>query len=224
MSALKNGLATIASTIPKHIRDASICSTLTDDLRKQYGRRSIRVIKGDAVRIMRGEYAGIEGKVEKVDTSRGTLSIEGVQREKIRGGNVKVQIHASNVRVSGLNLDDKYRQNNIFGRNTERDRTKDEAKASDNDKDKNNINSSKQKKKNKNKNNNVYNEKTSTSSASKNKIVPKKTVSGKVLDKEEDENKYKKDTTITTTTSTTTNININNKKKKNQNKEFMGEK
>jgi len=59
---------------------------------------------------MRGEYTGIEGKVEKVNTERGTLAIEGVQREKIKGGNVKVQIHASNVTIVGLNLQDKYRQ------------------------------------------------------------------------------------------------------------------
>ncbi len=111
-TSLKARLETMVST-PKHIRDKSICSTLTEDLRDQYNRRSIRVIKGDTVRVMRGEYTGIEGKVEKVNTRRGTLSIEGVQREKVRGGNVKVQIHSSNVRVSGLNLDDKYRQNKI---------------------------------------------------------------------------------------------------------------
>jgi large subunit ribosomal protein L24 len=62
---------------------------------------------------MRGEYSGIEGKVEKVNTKRGTLAIEGIQREKVRGGNVKVQIHASNVMIVGLNLDDKYRQNKL---------------------------------------------------------------------------------------------------------------
>ena len=73
------------------------------------------MIKGDTVQVMRGEYAGIEGKIEKVNTIRGTLSIEGVQREKVRGGNVKVQIHSSNVRVSGLNLDDKYRQDRVRG-------------------------------------------------------------------------------------------------------------
>src|ERR671931_2412924 len=103
MSPLKARVASITvstTSIPKHIRDTSICSTLTDDLREQYGRRSARVIKGDTVRVMRGEYTGIEGKVQKVDTRRGTLSIEGVQREKIKGGNVKVQIHASNVRLS----------------------------------------------------------------------------------------------------------------------------
>jgi len=113
-SSSKGRLKTIAVT-PKHVRDKNICSTLTDDLREQYRRRSIRVIKGDTVRVMRGEYTGIEGKIEKVNTIRGTLSIEGVQREKVRGGNVKVQIHSSNVRVSGLNLDDKYRQDRVRG-------------------------------------------------------------------------------------------------------------
>jgi large subunit ribosomal protein L24 len=90
-----------------------IHSTLADNLREEYGMRSIRVIKGDNVRVMRGEYNGIEGKIEKVNTQRGTLAIEGIQREKVRGGNVKVQIHASNVKIIGLNLDDKKRENRL---------------------------------------------------------------------------------------------------------------
>jgi large subunit ribosomal protein L24 len=130
-TSLKSRLETFGSA-PKHIRDKSICSTLTDDLREQYNRRSIRVIKGDTVRVMRGEYTGIEGKVEKVNTRRGTLSIEGVQREKVRGGNVKVQIHSSNVRVSGLNLDDKYRQNKIRGENQQRETEKQDTQANTN--------------------------------------------------------------------------------------------
>jgi large subunit ribosomal protein L24 len=92
-----------------------IHSTLADNLREEYGRRSIRVIKGDNVRVMRGEYNGIECKIEKVNTQRGTLAIEGIQREKVRGGNVKVQIHASNVKIIGLNLDDKKRENRLHG-------------------------------------------------------------------------------------------------------------
>lgn len=100
---------------PKHVRDATIHSTLADNLREEYGKRSVRVIKGDNVRVMRGEYNGIEGKIEKVNTQRGTLAIEGIQREKVRGGNVKVQIHASNVKIIGLNLDDKTRGNRLHG-------------------------------------------------------------------------------------------------------------
>jgi len=86
---------------------------LKDNLRQQYNRRSVRVVKGDSVRVTRGEYAGVEGKVEKVNTKRGSLSIEGIQREKVRGGNVKVPIHASNVIVMSLHLDDKRRQNHL---------------------------------------------------------------------------------------------------------------
>src|ERR671910_813675 len=86
--------------VSKHRRDASIAARLDNNLRQQYKLRSYRVIKGDTVRVMRGEYSGIEG----------------IQREKVRGGNVKVKIHSSNVTISNLNLDDKYRQNALQGR------------------------------------------------------------------------------------------------------------
>jgi len=95
--------------ISKNRREKLLGASLSENLREQHNRRSIRIVKGDTVRILRGEYAGIEGKVEKVNTVRSTLSIEGVQREKIRGGKVKVQIHASNVQIISLNTDDEYR-------------------------------------------------------------------------------------------------------------------
>ena len=91
----------------------NICSNLSNNLKKQYNTKSLRIVKGDSVKIMRGEYKGVEGKVEKLNTLKGRLSIEGVQREKIKGGQVKVQIHASNVRITSLHLDDKYRKNKI---------------------------------------------------------------------------------------------------------------
>ena len=95
--------------ISKHKRDKFLGANLSENLREEHNKRSMRVIKGDTVRILRGEYVGIEGKVEKVNTEKSTLSIEGVQREKIRGGNVKVQVHASNVQIISLNTDDDYR-------------------------------------------------------------------------------------------------------------------
>lgn len=95
--------------VPKHQRDSMVGATLSDNLRQQYKRRSARVVKGDSVKVMRGEYKGVEGKVDKVNTERGTLQIEGIQREKVRGGQVKVAIHASNVMITGLKGDDKYR-------------------------------------------------------------------------------------------------------------------
>jgi large subunit ribosomal protein L24 len=104
--------------VPKHQRDRMVGATLADNLRQQYRRRSVRVVKGDSVRVMRGEYKGVEGKVEKVNTENGTLQIEGVQREKIKGGQVKVFIHASNVMVTSLKTDDKYRSAMLSGQKT----------------------------------------------------------------------------------------------------------
>jgi len=109
--------------VPKHRRDRLVGAVLEDSLRSQYGRKNIRVVKGDSVRVLRGEYKGVEGKVDKVTTERATLHIEGVQREKVKGGQVKVPIHSSNVMVIGLNLDDKYRSGRLQGTGREKSRS-----------------------------------------------------------------------------------------------------
>jgi large subunit ribosomal protein L24 len=125
--------------LSKHRRDKLVGAVLEDSLRSQYRRKNIRVVKGDSVRVLRGEYKGVEGKVDKVNTERATLHIEGIQREKVRGGQVKVPIHSSNVMVIALNLDDKYRSGRVQGtskevstsseKNTEKDKKKEEGKA-----------------------------------------------------------------------------------------------
>ena len=43
-------------------------SALSKDLHKKYGRRSVRVIEGDSIRIIRGEYKGVDGKISKIST------------------------------------------------------------------------------------------------------------------------------------------------------------
>lgn len=111
----------VANTNPKlihaskHELDKMLGAALADELREQYKKRTMRVVKGDSVMVVRGEYKGRRGKVEDVDTERGTLHIEGMQREKIRGGQVKVPIHSSNVKITALNLQDKRRSNSLQG-------------------------------------------------------------------------------------------------------------
>jgi large subunit ribosomal protein L24 len=99
--------------IKQHVIDKNIRSPLADTLRDEYHKRNARVIKGDTVKVLRGEYKNVEGKVEKVKTGRSTLFIEGIQREASKGGKVKVQIHSSNVMITSLNLQDKQRANVI---------------------------------------------------------------------------------------------------------------
>jgi large subunit ribosomal protein L24 len=116
----------IIDSIPKHSRERLLRSSLSRELREKYGKRNVRVVAGDTIKVMRGEYSGIEGKVEKVNTKRGSLAIEGIQREKVRGGNVKVQINTSNVIITNLKLDDEYRQTSLqrIQEPTQKDSTK----------------------------------------------------------------------------------------------------
>lgn len=115
--------------VSRHRRDRMVGATLADNLREQYERRSVRVIKGDSVRVMRGEYKDVEGKVEEVDTRSGTLHIEGIQHDKVRGGQVKVPIHSSKVMVTGLKLDDKYRAAMLAGKEKPAEKKQDKPKA-----------------------------------------------------------------------------------------------
>jgi large subunit ribosomal protein L24 len=100
----------LIGVVPKHLTERKLRSPLSRALREKYGRRNLRVIAGDTIKVIRGEYSGIEGKVEKVNMKRASLAIEGIQREKVRGGNVKVEIKSTNVVITDLDLDDKYRQ------------------------------------------------------------------------------------------------------------------
>ena len=58
---------------------------------------------------MRGEFAGLEGKVERVDYSSGRVFVEGMTREKAAGVSSKFPIHSSKVLIMELNLSDKWR-------------------------------------------------------------------------------------------------------------------
>ncbi len=90
-------------------------SSLSDDLREKYKRRTLRPREGDSVKIVRGEFKNIEGKVTKVLPKDGRLNIEGVTREKQKGGTSPVPVHASNVVITSLSLDDKVRRQKLEG-------------------------------------------------------------------------------------------------------------
>ena len=84
-------------------------SALSKDLHKKYGKRSVRVIKGDSVTIVRGEFKGVDGKVAKISKPKSSVAIEGVKKEKTKGDKFDVYIHTSNLVVTSLSTDDKWR-------------------------------------------------------------------------------------------------------------------
>ena len=90
-----------------------MAAPLSDELRQAQGRRTYPVRKGDTVKIVRGDFAGVEGKVNSVDTHGRRLFIEGVTREMTSGTSTNVSVHASKVMITKLNLDDKWRAESI---------------------------------------------------------------------------------------------------------------
>jgi large subunit ribosomal protein L24 len=88
-------------------------STLSKELREKYKRRSVRPREGDSVKIVRGEFKNIEGKVTKVLPKDGRLNVEGVTREKQKGGTSPVPVNSSNVMITALSLDDKIRKQKL---------------------------------------------------------------------------------------------------------------
>jgi len=86
-----------------------ICSPISKDLRKKYSRRSIRIMIDDTVKVIRGEYKGLTGKVAKISTESNSVAIEGNKKEKLKGEKFDVYIHSTNMIITSLNTDDKWR-------------------------------------------------------------------------------------------------------------------
>ncbi len=97
-------------------RSKQLGSSLSKDLHKKYGKRSVRVVEGDSVTIIRGEFKGVDGKISKISTQKSSVAIEGIKKEKSKGDKFDVYIHASNLLVTSLNSEDKWRMAKLEGK------------------------------------------------------------------------------------------------------------
>ena len=98
---------------PLHKKRKAIAAHMADDLMLKYRRRTFPVIRGDTVKIMRGEFKGHVGKVRSIYTGKGQLEIEGVIITKVDGKKVPRPVHASNVLLTKLNLADPWRRQKL---------------------------------------------------------------------------------------------------------------
>ena len=94
---------------PLHRRQAMASAHLDKALRKEMKKRSAQVRVGDEVVIMCGTFRKKGGKVSVVDLKKLKIQIEGVKTKKISGQEVPVFIDPSNVMITKLNTDDKFR-------------------------------------------------------------------------------------------------------------------
>ncbi len=110
----RNQLIYRAST---ETRSRQLGSTLSKDLRKKYNKRSARVVKGDTVKIMRGEFKGVDGKISRVSSRKNSVTVEGIKKEKTKGEKFDVYIHTSNIMITSVNSEDGWRMNKMEGKN-----------------------------------------------------------------------------------------------------------
>ncbi|MCX6665236.1 MAG: 50S ribosomal protein L24 [Euryarchaeota archaeon] len=95
---------------PLHKKRKWIASHLEENLLLKYDRRSIPVIKGDTVKVMRGNFKGHEDKISHVNVKKQIVEIEGLTMIKADGKKIAKPIHPSNVLIIKLNLTDSWRR------------------------------------------------------------------------------------------------------------------
>ncbi|HOL40275.1 MAG TPA: 50S ribosomal protein L24 [Methanospirillum sp.] len=100
---------------PHHMRGSLLHAPLSKELQEKYKRRSIRVIKGDTVKVLRGDHAGTEGIVDFVITRDARIVVDGVSVKKADGTEVPRPVDPSNVVITELNLEDKRREQKLSG-------------------------------------------------------------------------------------------------------------
>lgn len=95
---------------PLHLRGKLLRTNLSEELEKKYQKTSARVIKGDKVKIVKGQHVGKTGKVEKVNTKKLKIQISEITYTKRDGTKAPYAITPNNVMIIELNLEDKKRQ------------------------------------------------------------------------------------------------------------------
>jgi len=105
-----------------------LSGSLSKDLRKKYGKRSVRMVEGDSAKIVRGEFAGVDGKIIKISIADRGVNIEGVKKEKLKGEKFDVYVHTTNIIITGLDTGDKWRINKLEGKKATAPRAEDKPK------------------------------------------------------------------------------------------------
>lgn len=100
-------------TAAAHEKTRFLNAPLSSALKEQYKRKTLRVVKGDTVKLTRGDSAGEEGVVDAVNVGKAKLIVHGVSLTKADGTEVPRLVDASKVEITKLNLNDKRREEKL---------------------------------------------------------------------------------------------------------------
>ena len=98
---------------PLHKKRKWISAHLAENLLLKYDRRSLPVVKGDTVKVMRGNFRGHEDKIAKVHVRDQTVEIEGVVITTAKGEKIAKPMRANTLLLTKLNVTDRWRREKL---------------------------------------------------------------------------------------------------------------
>jgi large subunit ribosomal protein L24 len=98
---------------PLHKKRKWIAAHLSENLLLKYDKRSVPVVTGDTVKVMRGSFKGHEDKVASVHVKNQTVEIEGITTVKADGTKIARSLNASNLLITKLDLTDRWRRQKL---------------------------------------------------------------------------------------------------------------
>jgi len=98
---------------PLHKKRKWLSSHLSENLLLKYDKRSVPVITGDEVEVMRGSFKGHKDKVASIHVKKQVVEVEGMTIAKADGTKIAKSIHASNLLITKLNLTDRWRRQKL---------------------------------------------------------------------------------------------------------------
>ena len=98
---------------PMHRARKEMSSHLSGELIEEWNVRSLPVVKGDTVRIIRGGHKGHEAKVADLDIKRRLITVEDATIAKADGTATPKWINHTNVIITKLVLDDPRRKEKL---------------------------------------------------------------------------------------------------------------
>lgn len=86
---------------------------ISKELKTKYGKRNVPVRKGDKVKVMRGQFKGRSGEVERVNLKKLKVYVQGMDNIRKDGGKVPYPITPSNLMIIEMKMEDKKRKASV---------------------------------------------------------------------------------------------------------------
>ena len=98
---------------PLHLKRNLLAAPLSPELRAKYSTRNITLREGDTVRVMKGEFRGLTGKVNNIDVKNGIALVDGAERVRKDGTKSFFPLRPSSLLVLDATIEDKHRARSL---------------------------------------------------------------------------------------------------------------